>query len=61
VKVESEPGWRRRRRRRVGLASASGGRSRVGAENSVTPFDLPLRAESRASVVTNLNTFKELP
>jgi hypothetical protein len=59
VKVEFEPGWRRRRGWRVGLASAAGGRSRVGAENSVTAFDLPLRAESRAGAVTNLNTFKE--
>jgi hypothetical protein len=41
VKVES--GRWGRRGRRVGLASAAGGRSRVGAENSVTAFETSRR------------------
>jgi hypothetical protein len=54
VKVES--GRWRRRSRRVALASAAGGRSRVGAENSVTAFETSRRlvtngaGESGASV-----------
>ena len=62
MKVESEPGWRRRRGRRVGLASAAGGRSRVGAEHSSPPLTClfarshepaPVVRRSRPSIPSN--------